>query len=110
MVKKNPDIVILDVKNVCDEKVAKDGVELARTLINQTSSMVVLTSAHRLHLRNAIIKADYVIENRTLTSTDFIDELSEIVDHFLTNKSKFYRNITFRIGLKLSKGALQGSS
>jgi hypothetical protein len=106
--KDPPDIMILDVKYVVDEEVAKDGIELARVLSRKTSSMIVVTSAHQQHLRNAFVDIDYIIENRQLTSADFIHELSKIVRVYLDTKCKFYRNIIFRTGLKLVGGEVGG--
>ncbi|MBK8288926.1 MAG: hypothetical protein IPK95_10115 [Cellvibrionales bacterium] len=105
--KKPPEIIILDVKNVCDPSVAKDGIELARTLLRETSSMVVVTSAHKWHFRKSLPQIDYFIENRQLTSSDFVDELSSIVNFFLSKKSKFYRHILLKFGIYLAKGAMQ---
>lgn len=107
--KKPPDVIVLDVRNVCDPDVAKDGVELARALIRETSSMVVITSAHKFHLRKSLPEIDYIIENRHLTSSDFVDELSQIVERYLSTKVRFYRHIGLRIGMALARGALQGA-
>lgn len=103
--KKNPDIIILDVKNVVDETVAKDGIEMARTLSRLTKSMVVVTSAHQQKLRNAYVDIDYFIENRQLTSSDFIDELTKITEFYLQEKSRFYKNLFLKWGLRLLNGA-----
>lgn len=107
--KKPPDIVILDIRNVCDPDVAKDGVELARTLLRETNSMIVITSAHKFHLRKSFPDVDYIIENRHLTSVDFVDELSNIVEKYLTRKTRFYKHLSFRIGMSLARGALQAA-
>lgn len=97
----NPDIIILDVQNVVDTGVAKDGIELARVLKRSTSSMLVVTSAHEQQLRSALVNIDYFISNRKLTSTDFICELEKIVDYYLRTKSKFYKNLLLKAGFKL---------
>jgi len=104
-----PDILILDVKNVCDPSIAKDGIELARLMVNETNSFVALTSAHQWHFRRDLPKVDYFIENRNLTSADFVDELSTIIDKYLSSKAKFYKHVMLRVGTALSKGAMQGS-
>ncbi|HVK54025.1 MAG TPA: hypothetical protein VM532_03255 [Burkholderiales bacterium] len=103
-----PNIVILDVRNVCDSGVAKDGIELARTLLRETSAMVAVTSAHKWHFRKSLPQIDYFIEDRQLTSTDFVNELSAIVDYYLSKKARFYRHVLMRIGVSLVRGAMQG--
>jgi hypothetical protein len=103
---KPPEILVLDIKGVCTADVAKDGIELANLLIRETPSMVVITSAHKYHLRGAIISVDHIIERRNLTAVDFINELSVIVDKYLSKKAKFYKHILFRAGFALAKGAL----
>lgn len=98
-----PDIIILDVGNVCPKDVAKDGIDLARVFSRDTSAMVVLTSAHKFHLRGAITHVDYIIENRKLTAVDFVNEIALIVDKYLAVKSKFYKAVLFKIGVRLVK-------
>jgi hypothetical protein len=107
--KRPPNIFILDVKNVCDPNVAKDGIELARTLLRETGAMIAMTSAHKWHFRKALPQIDYFIENRQLASADFVDELAAIVDHYLSTKARFYKHIGMRIGVSLARGAFQGN-
>lgn len=101
--KKPYDIVILDVQGITEPDVAKDGMQVASLLNRTTSSYIVITSAHQFHLVNEMTQVDYVIENKLLTAADFIDELIEIVDDFLTKKSSFYKNILFKIGFSMVK-------
>ncbi|MDX1489879.1 MAG: hypothetical protein R3332_01220 [Pseudohongiellaceae bacterium] len=103
--KDSPEIIILDVMNVVDEEIAKDGIELARTLKANTNSMLIVTSAHEQQLKNSLAHIDYFIENRKLTSSDFIYELNKIMDHYINVKSKFYKNVSLKIGMKLASGA-----
>lgn len=107
IVSNPPDIIILDVKGVCTPDVAKDGIELANLLSRETSIMVVITSAHKFHLRGSVVSVDHVIEERKLTAVDFVDELSTIVDKLLCEKVRFYKHLTFRAGFALARGALQ---
>jgi len=104
-----PHVIILDVKGVCPPDVAKDGIELARLLVRETPSMIVITSAHHFHLHSTLTEIDYIIESRTLTSVDFINEISSIVDKYMKIKSKPYQNLLMKLGLKLARGALQSS-
>ena len=97
------DIVILDIKGITDPAVAKDGMQVASLLNRTTNSYVVITSAHQFHLVNEMTNVDYVIENKLLTSADFIDELIEIVDDFISRKSTFYKNLLFKTGFSMVK-------
>lgn len=104
---KNPyDIVILDVQGITDPNVAKDGMQIASLLSRTTSSYIVLTSAHQFHLVNEMTRVDYVIEDKILTTADFVDELIEIVDDFLDRKSSFYKNILFKAGFTMLKKSI----
>lgn len=107
IMKNPPDIIILDVKGVCTADVAKDGIELANMLARETSAMVVVTSAHKFHLKGAIANVDHIIERRNLTAVDFTNELSQIVGKYLDTKARFYRHLLFRAGFALARGALQ---
>jgi hypothetical protein len=100
------DIVILDVRGITEPDVAKDGMQVASLLTRTTSSYVVITSAHQFHLVNSMTKVDYIMENKLLTTVDFIDELIEIVDDFLSKKSSFYKNILFRFGFLILKKSI----
>lgn len=102
-----PDIIILDVKGVCTPDVAKDGIELANMLSRETSIMIVVTSAHKFHLRGSVASVDHIIEERKLTAVDFVDELSVIVNKLLSEKARFYKHLSFRVGFALARGAMQ---
>lgn len=104
-----PHIVILDVRNVCTPDVAKDGIELARMLLRETPSMVVITSAHHFHLRSTLTNIDHIIESRKLTAVDFVNELSVIVDKYMSTKSRFYQHWFMKVGMALARGALQAA-
>lgn len=93
-----PDIFITDVRGVCSQDVAKDGIELARVLVRETHSMIVITSAHKFHLNNAQLAVHHIIENRNLTSADFVNELSLIIEKLLKEKISFWKKIGFKIG------------
>lgn len=97
------DVIVLDVQGVTEPSVAKDGLQVASLLSRTTSSYVVITSAHQFHLVNDMTKVDYVMEDKLLTTADFLDELIEIVDDFLTKKSSFYKNIIFKAGFSMLK-------
>jgi hypothetical protein len=100
------DIIILDIKGCVHPTVAKDGLALARNLKEHTNSYIAITSAHQFHLSNQTVCADYVIEQRTLTIVDFINELKTIVTHFMDNHMKIYKNIGFRLGFSLAKSSV----
>tara|TARA_E500000305_G_scaffold90968_1_gene78555 strand:- start:1220 stop:1723 length:504 start_codon:yes stop_codon:yes gene_type:complete len=97
------DIVILDIKGITDPDIAKDGMQVASLLNRTTNSYIAITSAHQFHLVNEMTNVDYVIENKLLTSADFIDELIEIVDDFIGKKSTFYKNVLFKAGFSMLK-------
>ncbi len=97
------DVVILDVQGVVDSEIAKDGVYVASSLLRNTSSFVVITSAHQFHLQNKLLEVDYVIENRLLTTVDFIETLHHIVDLCMTQKIAAYKKLLFRTGYFLIK-------
>ena len=52
---------------------------------------------------NNSTQADYVIEDRTLTTADFIAELQSITRDYLQRRNAFYKLIFMRIGMSLSK-------
>lgn len=106
ILQKRPyDIVILDVKGVSDEPVAKDGLHIASILYKTTNSYIVLTSAHQFHLNNKMTDVDYIIEERLLTAADFVDTLIDIANDCLSTKIVFYKNIIFRVGFMMVKKA-----
>lgn len=102
-----PDIIVLDVVGVCKEEVAKDGLALASTLRKQTPSMIVITSAHTSHMRSEMREVDYIIDNRLLTISEFLDELETIINLYLSEKVKFYKKLGFRAGMMLARGVFQ---
>ena len=104
---KSPrDIVILDIQGVTTPDVAKDGLYLASSLVKNTNSYIVITSAHQFHLTNRITEVDYVIEDRLLTAVDFLEVLTEIVEDYLSKKTSFYSKIIFKVGFGLAKQGL----
>ncbi|MBX3652093.1 MAG: hypothetical protein KF771_12050 [Burkholderiales bacterium] len=106
LLRNPPHIIIFDVRGVTEKEVAKDGLALVSLFRKNTKSYVAVTSAHRFHLSNHTAQADYVIEDRTLTTADFIEELEKITSDYLTRRSKFYKLVLLRLGLLLSKAAL----
>lgn len=106
LLKRPPDIIILDIKGVTDPELAKDGFGIAELLARNTNTFIVLTSAHKFRLKNQSFQSDYVIGQRLLTPVDFVAELDEIVSAALSRKIRFYRAIVFRIGFWIGKYAL----
>lgn len=97
------DIVILDIRGVTSPDVAKDGLHAASSLVRNTSSYIVVTSAHQYHLTNRITEIDYVIEDRLLTAVDFLEELTLIVEDYLSKKTSFYKKMIFKVGFALAR-------
>jgi len=97
------DLIILDVRGSTEEDIAKDGIELAVMLKRTTPCCIAITSAHQFYLRNKMKDIDYVIENRTLTVTDFIDTINDVVTYSLDKHYTFYKKIIFRVGFTLAK-------
>ena len=104
--KNPPNIVIIDVKDVVDPKIAKDGLDVAASLYKNTHTYVVVTSAHQYHLRKEMNENDYILEDRNLTAVDFINVLSTITQNYLRTKLKPYRKLIFRLGFSLAKRVL----
>lgn len=101
---KSPrDIVILDIQGITSPEVAKDGLQIASSLSKNTSSYIVVTSAHQFHLSNKLTKVDYVIEDRLLTQVDFLDTLIQITEDYLEKKTTFYKKVAFKVGFGLVK-------
>lgn len=98
-----PEIVILDVKGVANPDVASDGFAVASQLHRHTPTFIVMTSAHKFHLKNAASVYDYVLENRLLTAVDFVEEIENIVSAYLETKARFFRHLSLRMGLKLAR-------
>lgn len=106
LLKSPRDIVILDIKGVAHQKIAKDGLGVAKILYNNTSSFVVITSAHKFHLSEIHKDYDYILETRLLTAVDFVEELEVIIQKCLANKIKPYRKILFKAGYFIAKTSL----
>ncbi len=101
------DLIILDVRGSTEPSVAKNGISLASSLSKRISSYIAITSAHQYHLSNETIKADYIIENRTLTNVDFIEVLHVMVADSLDRKVSFYKKILFKVGFALFKQSIR---
>lgn len=110
ILKEPPNIIVLDVKGVCPPEIAKDGIELARMLVRETPSMIVITSAHHFHLRVTLTNVDHIIESRKLTAVDFVNEISVIVSKYMSRKARFYQHIAMKTGIALVRGTLQSSA
>lgn len=103
----NPyDIIILDVKGIVDENIAKNGLHVASILHKTTETYIVITSSHQFHLNNRMMEADYYIEDRLLTNVDFVNEIIHITEDFISKKTKFYQKILFKYGFKLLKATV----
>lgn len=77
----NPrDILIMDIKGTVTNDIGKDGFDVASHVVKNTTTFVVITSAHKYQLRNRMNQVDYVIEDRLLTPIDFTDEMNIIID------------------------------
>lgn len=106
LLKDPQDIIILDIKGIVEDNSAKDGFDIAKILSEQTSSYVVITSAHQYKLRNRITICDYIIDDRLLTPVDFVSEMNFIINDMFERKKKFYSKIVFKIGFKILKKSL----
>lgn len=101
---KSPrDIVILDIQGITSPEVAKDGLHAASSLVRNTCSYIVVTSAHQFHLTNRITEVDYIIEDRLLTTADFLEILTLIVEDYLSKKTSFYKKVIFKFGFSLAR-------
>ena len=105
IIKSPPDLIILDIKDICDPKVAKDGFQIASLLTGNTNSYVALTSSHMFHLESIHKAYDYIIGQRLLTALDFNSELEIMIDEYLSTKVRFYNKVLLRVGLKIMKMA-----
>ncbi|MCL6267444.1 hypothetical protein [Flagellimonas myxillae] len=92
------DIIILDIKGTIDKNLGNDGFDIARYLANNTNTFIVITSAHKYHLKNQNNFGDYVLEERLLTPIDFVEELNHIINLYLKNKIGFYKKGIYRVG------------
>lgn len=106
LLKKPPDIVIIDIRGIAKKNVAKDGFGIAKALYDNTSSYIVITSAHKFFLHETHKSYDYLMKERLLTAVDFVDELAVIIDRYLKLKVKIYKKILFRIGFRMAKKAI----
>jgi chemotaxis response regulator CheB len=101
-----PDIIILDIKGIAEEDVAKDGFGIAKVLFDNTNTFVVITSAHKFFLHETHKSYDYMIKERLLTAVDFVEELALIIDRYLRSKVRIYKKMIFRIGFSMVKKAI----
>lgn len=100
----NPrDILIMDIKGTVSKDIGKDGFDIASHIINNTSTFVAITSAHKYQLRNRSNQVDYVIEERLLTPIDFSDEINIMIDRYLKTKIKIFGKISYKLGKTLFK-------
>lgn len=97
------DVIILDIKGVVHQEIASDGLQLSGLLKKRTSAYLVITSAHQYHLDKRVLKVDRILEDRMLTSVDFISLLDEISSELSVARWKFLR----RFGLKIAMAALR---
>ncbi len=105
-----PDIIVLDIRGVTTDDVAKDGLALADHLRKNTNSYIAVTSAHQYHLTNRITDVDYVIEDRLLTIVDFIEHLNTMSRDCLSRRKRFYQRIGLRMGLFFLRHSLPKST
>ncbi|PQJ78514.1 hypothetical protein [Polaribacter porphyrae] len=95
----NPrDILIMDIKGTVTKDVGKDGFDVTKYVFENTNTFVVITSAHKHHLKNQKNYGDYVIVDRLLTPIDFCEEMNEIIDIYLKRKISFYKKLSYKIG------------
>lgn len=98
----NPrDVLIMDIKGTVSKDIGKDGFDVVSHIIKNTTTFVVITSAHKYQLRNRSNEVDYVIEDRLLTPLDFSEEMNIIIDKYLKIKTKIYRRLSYKVGKKL---------
>lgn len=103
MVSNPRDILIIDIKGTASEEIGKDVFDIAKHVLQNTTTFVVTTSAHKHHLKNRTNYGDYVIEERLLTPIDFSEELNNIINVTLLTKIKIYKKIGYRLGKYLFK-------
>lgn len=95
----NPrDILIIDIKGTVKKDIGKDGFDVAIHVHKNTNTFVVITSAHKHHLKNQTNYGDYVIEDRLLTPIDFSNEINYIIDLYLKRKIATYKKFIYMIG------------
>ncbi|WP_461588217.1 hypothetical protein [Winogradskyella sp.] len=100
----NPrDILIMDIKGTVTKDIGKDGFDVTKHVFENTNTFLVITSAHKHHLRNQSNYGDYVIVDRLLTPLDFCNELDEIIDVYLKRKINFYKKLTYKLGKTLAR-------
>lgn len=98
----NPrDILIVDIKGTITPDIGKDGFDIARHVYNNTNTFVVITSAHKFHLKTRENYGDYVMPERLMTPIDFNEELNIIIDQYLKTKTKVYEKVIYKVGTKL---------
>ncbi|MCD6175255.1 MAG: hypothetical protein J7K65_05740 [Planctomycetes bacterium] len=101
-----PDIFILDIKGVVTPDVAKSGFDLAKLLHEETAAFIVITSAHKFHLKDYHKSYDYVLNEKMMTAVEFIGEIAIIVDKYLSTKVRCYQKLVLKAGFKLGKRAV----
>ena len=104
----NPrDIMIVDIKGTITPGLGKDGFDIAKHVYSNTNTFVVITSAHKFHLKNRENYGDYIMSERLLTPIDFNDEINIIIEQYLSKKTKIYQRTLYKIGKKLISHGLQ---
>jgi hypothetical protein len=96
----------MDIKGTVTKDIGKDGFDVTKHVFENTNTFVVITSAHKHHLKNQNNYGDYIIESRLLTPLDFCDEMNEIIDIYLKRKITFYKKLTYKIGKSMIKKKL----
>mgnify|MGYP002784930931 CR=1 FL=1 len=103
----NPrDILILDIKGTPTPDIGKDGFDIAKHISTNTSTFVVITSAHKYQLKNRENYGDYILTERLLTPIDFTYELNLIIETYLKKKVKLYSKVVYKLGKYLLKFGL----
>lgn len=103
----NPrDIIIVDIKGTPTSDIGKDGFDIAKHIRQNTSTFVVVTSAHKYHLKNRENYGDYIMSERLLTPIDFTEEMNVIIDKYLKTKTKIYQKLVFKTGKYIIKYGL----
>ena len=97
------------VKGVVHEDIAKDGLQLAGLLRKRTSAYIAITSAHQYHLDKRVLDVDRILEDRIITSADFVSLLDDICANLSAVRWKFWRRVALRICMGIvRKGVTSG--
>jgi hypothetical protein len=95
----NPrDVLIIDIKGTPTPDIGKDGFDIAQHVFQNTSTYVVITSAHKYHLKNRENYGDFILTERLLTPIDFTKELNNIIENYLRQKLRIYQKVVYRLG------------